>query len=150
VLLATSTRVLRPVVADLAAILRPRRGRLALVLTSAGSTVGHLTVFVTAARLAGVTAPLHDLLPLAVVVLLAASVPTNVAGWGPREGVAAWAFAAAGLGAAAGLTTAVVFGMMSFVATLPGAAMLLSVRGTSSASLRADRRPPVLEEAVHG
>ena len=30
------------------------------------------------------------------------AVPANIAGWGPREGVAAWAFGAAGLGAAAG------------------------------------------------
>ena len=34
------------------------------------------------------------LVPLALVVLLAGSVPLNVGGWGPREGVAAWVFAA--------------------------------------------------------
>ncbi|MGJ3561879.1 hypothetical protein ACR6C2_41015 [Streptomyces sp. INA 01156] len=27
------------------------------------------------------------------------ALPLNVGGWGPREGVAAWAFGAAGLGA---------------------------------------------------
>ena len=47
-------------------------------------------------------------------------IPLNVAGWGPREGVAAWAFAAAGLGAAQGVSTAVVYGVMALVASLPG------------------------------
>ena len=43
----------------------------------------------------------------------------------------AWAFAAAGLGASLGVTTAVVYGVMVFVATLPGAAVLVAtgVRG---------------------
>lgn len=144
-----AARLLRSAAGDLAAILRPRAGRLTLVLTSAGAHAGHLAVFVIAARVAGVTTPLPHLLPIAVVVLLAASLPTNIAGWGPREGVAAWAFAAAGLGAAAGLTTAVVFGVMALVATLPGAVVLLVGRGTTTAATRPDRGA-VLEEAVHG
>ena len=41
---------------------------------------------------------LSRMLPLALLVLLAMVLP-SVAGWGPREGVTAWAFAAAGLGA---------------------------------------------------
>ena len=64
-------------------------------------------------------------MPLALLVLVAMGIPANVAGWGPREGVAAWAFAAAGLGAAQGLATAVVYGVMVFVASLPGAVVLL-------------------------
>ena len=36
------------------------------------------------------------------VVLVVSAVPLNLAGWGPREGAAAWVFAAAGLGAATG------------------------------------------------
>ena len=66
----------------------------------------------------------RELLPLALVVLLAAAIPLNVAGWGPREGAAAWAFAAAGLGAAQGTTVAVVYGVLALVATLPGAVLL--------------------------
>ena len=46
------------------------------------------------------------------------------AGWGPREGVAAWAFAAAGLGADQGVATAMVYGVMALVASLPGAVVL--------------------------
>jgi hypothetical protein len=78
-----------------------------------------------AAHAAGVTAAPVRLLPLALLVLLAMAIPLNVAGWGPREGVAAWAFAAAGLGASQGVTTAVVYGVMVLVAALPGAAVLL-------------------------
>ena len=64
------------------------------------------------------------MLPLAMVVLLAMSVPTNIGGWGPREGVAAWLFAAAGLGAAQGLGVAAVYGVLVLAASLPGAAVL--------------------------
>jgi hypothetical protein len=52
--------------------------------------------------------------------------PLNVGGWGPREGVTAWAFGAAGLGAATGLTVAVVYGVLSFVASLPGICVLVA------------------------
>jgi hypothetical protein len=65
------------------------------------------------------------MLPLALLVLLAMVLP-NIGGWGPREGITAWLFAAAGLGAAQGVTTAVVFGVMTFVATLPGAVVLVA------------------------
>jgi hypothetical protein len=56
---------------------------------------------------------------------MGASLP-NVGGWGPREGVTAWAFAAAGLGGSLGVATAVVFGVMAFVSALPGAVVLLT------------------------
>jgi len=85
---------------------------------------GHAVTFVIAAKTAGATAPPDQLLPLALLVLLAAALP-NIGGWGPREGVTAWAFAAAGLGASLGVATAVVYGVMVFVASLPGAAVLL-------------------------
>ena len=49
----------------------------------------------------------------------------SVGGWGPREGVTAWAFGAAGLGVQRGVTTAVVYGVMVFVACLPGAVVLV-------------------------
>ncbi len=51
--------------------------------------------------------------------------PLNVGGWGPREGVTAWAFGAAGLGAGTGLSVAVVYGVLSFVASLPGVVVLV-------------------------
>jgi hypothetical protein len=52
------------------------------------------------------------------------TLPLSIGGWGPREGVTAWAFGAAGLGAAGGVATAVVYGVMVFVSSLPGAAVL--------------------------
>ena len=99
----------------------------AITLASALVVAGHAVTFVIAARTAGVTAPLSQMLPLALLVLLGAALP-NIGGWGPREGVTAWAFAAAGLGASVGVATAVVYGVMVFVATLPGAAVLVFAR----------------------
>jgi glycosyltransferase 2 family protein len=99
----------------------------AITLASALVVAGHVITFMIAARTAGVTAPVSQMLPLALLVLMGAALP-NVGGWGPREGVTAWAFAAAGLGASVGVATAVVYGVMVFVATLPGAAVLLLAR----------------------
>ncbi|WP_036569973.1 lysylphosphatidylglycerol synthase domain-containing protein [Nocardioides sp. URHA0032] len=96
----------------------------AVVATSLVSAAGHVVVFLVAADAAGTSASLADLLPLALLVMLAAAIPLNVAGWGPREGVAAWAFAAAGLGAGQGATVAVLYGVLALVATLPGAVLL--------------------------
>jgi hypothetical protein len=99
----------------------------AITLASALVVAGHAVTFLIAARTAGVTAPLSQMVPLALLVLLGAALP-NIGGWGPREGVTAWAFAAAGLGASVGVATAVVYGVMVLVATLPGAAVLLFAR----------------------
>jgi uncharacterized membrane protein YbhN (UPF0104 family) len=96
----------------------------AVVLTSLLAVVGHVATFVVAARAAGTPGSLVELLPLSLLVLLAMAVPFNVAGWGPREGVAAWAFGAAGLGAGQGVSAAVVYGLVVLVASLPGAGVL--------------------------
>jgi glycosyltransferase 2 family protein len=96
----------------------------AIALASALVVGGHAATFLIAARSAGATAPPSQLLPLALLVMQAAALP-NVGGWGPREGVTAWAFAAAGLGSSLGVATAVVYGVMVFVASLPGAIVLL-------------------------
>jgi glycosyltransferase 2 family protein len=94
-----------------------------VALASALVVAGHAATFLIAARTAGATASPSRMLPLALLVLTGAALP-NVGGWGPREGVTAWAFAAAGLGASLGVATAVVYGVMVFVASLPGAAVL--------------------------
>jgi hypothetical protein len=104
----------------------------AVALASALVVAGHALTFVIAARAVGVTAPASEVLPLALLVLLGAALP-NVGGWGPREGVTAWAFAAAGLGASVGVATAVAYGVMVFVATLPGAAVLITSLRRSAA-----------------
>ncbi|WP_243400279.1 lysylphosphatidylglycerol synthase transmembrane domain-containing protein [Arthrobacter glacialis] len=95
-----------------------------VVVASVAAVGGYTAIFLIAARTAGITAPLGQLLPLAVLVLLAMSVPANIAGWGPREGAAAWAFGAAGLGAAQGVSAAVVYGVLTFASVVPGAVVL--------------------------
>jgi glycosyltransferase 2 family protein len=96
-----------------------------VALASALIVAGHAATFLIAARTAGATAPASEMLPLALLVLAGAALP-NVGGWGPREGVTAWAFGAAGIGASRGVATAVVYGVMVFVASLPGAAVLIA------------------------
>jgi uncharacterized membrane protein YbhN (UPF0104 family) len=115
----------------------------AIALASALVVAGHAATFLIAARTAGATAPLSQMLALALLVMLAAALP-NVAGWGPREGVTAWAFAAAGLGASRGVATAVVYGVMVFAASLPGAAVLVA------AWLRRTRAVPWLARPLAG
>ena len=96
----------------------------AVVGSSLVAQTAYGATLVLAARAVGVTAPVATLLPLVVVVLVAMAVPFNIAGWGPREGAAAWCFAAAGLGAGPGVATAVAYGVMVTVASLPGAVVL--------------------------
>lgn len=117
-----------------------------VVLASVLAVTGHVATYLLAARAVGVTAPTATLLPLAVLVLVAAGLPTNVAGWGPREGVAAWSFAAAGLGAAQGVATAVAYGAIVLVASLPGALVLVLAASRS----RSVVRTPMLEEMLEG
>ena len=96
-----------------------------VVAASAVALAGYVATYVLAARAVGVDAPLATLVPLAVSVLVVAGVPLNLAGWGPREGMAAWAFAAAGLGAGTGVATAVAYGAIVLVGNLPGVVVLL-------------------------
>jgi uncharacterized membrane protein YbhN (UPF0104 family) len=136
-------RTLRAAHTDLRQGVLARRVWPPIVLLSAAVVAGHAAVFVIAARTAGTGADIVRLLPIALLVLLAMGLPTNIGGWGPREGVAAWAFAAAGLGAAQGVATAVVYGVMTLVACLPGAIVLIASR------IRLDaRRPAPMRESV--
>jgi uncharacterized membrane protein YbhN (UPF0104 family) len=95
-----------------------------IALASGLIAAGHALTFLIAARAAGTTAPLSRMVPIAFFVMMAMVLP-NFGGWGPREGVAAWVFGAAGLGAGRGVATAVVYGVMVFVACLPGAVILI-------------------------
>jgi uncharacterized membrane protein YbhN (UPF0104 family) len=97
-----------------------------LTLASLLVVAGHTATFVIAARVAGITAPLGELIALLMVVQIAAGIPLSVGGWGPREGIAAWAFAAAGLGAANGVTAATLYAVIMLPAVAPGAGLLLA------------------------
>jgi glycosyltransferase 2 family protein len=125
-------RTRRVAAADLGLLARPAWS--VIVLASAAVVVGHVAVFLIAARAAGSTASTVRLLPLALLVLLAAGVPTNIAGWGPREGMAAWVFSSAGLSAAQGLATAALYGVLVFAASLPGAVVLVIAAGPRRAA----------------
>jgi glycosyltransferase 2 family protein len=118
-------RLRNAVAADIRAGLLQRRALPAVALASAVVVLGHAVTFLIAARIAGVSAPLLELLPLALLAMLAMVLP-SVAGWGPREGATAWVFGAAGLGADRGVATAVAYGVMVLAASLPGALVLVA------------------------
>jgi hypothetical protein len=122
---------------------------------------GHTATFVIAARVAGSTAPLGELVALLLVVQTAMVIPLSIGGWGLREGAAAWAFGAAGLGAAGlgaatGVTVATLYAVLMLAAVAPGAGLLLTdaVRhlrdqGQPGESRRPDPAPLTME-AVRG
>ena len=145
ILLVTRRRV-----APRGALLQPATLR-PVLLASLLVVGGHVGMFLLASRAAGVDGSPLELLPLALIVLLAAAIPLNVGGWGPREGAAAWVFAATGWGAAAGASVATAFGVLTLVAVLPGAVVLLAGRRQPRPrGLRpgAPRREPV-SDLVH-
>jgi uncharacterized membrane protein YbhN (UPF0104 family) len=127
------SRAARTVRDDVRLALLARRSWPGVVGASCVATAGHVATFVLAARAVGVDARVATLVPLALVVLVAAAIPLNVAGWGPRDGMAAGVFAAAGLGAAAGVATAVAFGTVVLVASRPGAVVLVTARVRAAA-----------------
>ncbi|MEV6347909.1 lysylphosphatidylglycerol synthase transmembrane domain-containing protein [Actinoplanes sp. NPDC051851] len=112
--------------AEIRSGLMTRRTAPGVLLASAGVLAGHLATFVVAARAAGNGVPVLDLMPLLLLALLAMGIPLNVGGWGPREGVLAWAFGAAGLSAGQGVTIAVAYGICAFVAAVPGAVVVVA------------------------
>jgi uncharacterized membrane protein YbhN (UPF0104 family) len=118
-------RALNAAVADIRHGLLRKRALPAVVLASTVAVLGHALTFLIAARAVGVTAPVSRLLPLAFLSMMAMVLP-NIGGWGPREGVTAWAFAAGGLGAGRGAATAVAYGILVLAASLPGGLVLLS------------------------
>jgi uncharacterized membrane protein YbhN (UPF0104 family) len=120
-----SARAARAIATDL------RRGLLVrgvwpqLTLASVLVVAGHTATFVIAARVAGSTAPLGELIALLMVIQIAAGIPLSIGGWGPREGAAAWAFAVAGLGAANGVTVSTLYAVLMLAAVTPGVGLLL-------------------------
>jgi hypothetical protein len=62
--------------------------------------------------------------------------------------VTAWAFGAAGLGAEHGVATAVAYGIMVLVASMPGAALLV-VSWFRRIQRSEPAEPPIPEQAAH-
>ena len=117
-------RIRSAVIGDLRHVMLARKAWPAIAFASAVVVLGHAVTFLIAAHTAGVHASLWTMLPLALLAMAVMVLP-SVGGWGPREGATAWAFGAAGLGASGGVATAVVYGVMVLVASLPGAAVLV-------------------------
>jgi uncharacterized membrane protein YbhN (UPF0104 family) len=110
-----------------------------IVLASVLVVAGHTATFVIAAQVAGSTAPLGELIALLMVVQVAMVIPLGIGGWGLREGAAAWAFGAAGLGAATGVSAATLYAVLMLAAVTPGAALLLR----DAVRRRRDKRQPL-------
>jgi uncharacterized membrane protein YbhN (UPF0104 family) len=107
-------------------------GTVVRVVAASVIVVGaHVATFVVACSAVGVDASPERVAAAAVVAVLASSIPLSLGGWGPREGAAAWAFGAVGLGAAAGLAAATAYGVLATIALAPGAAVVAAsaVRG---------------------
>ncbi len=124
-----------------------------LMLASVLVVAGHTATFVIAARVAGSTAPLGELIALLMVVQTAVVIPLGIGGWGPREGVAAWAFAAAGLGAASGVTVAMLYAVLMLAAVAPGAGLLLRDgvrRGRGPGHPDESRQPDLAPQTLEG
>ena len=96
-------------------------GALVRVVVASVLVVGcHVATLGVAVAAVGASVPPLRLAALALVILLAASIPFNVGGWGPREGIAGWTFAVAGLGAATGVAASALFGVLAMIAVAPG------------------------------
>jgi uncharacterized membrane protein YbhN (UPF0104 family) len=92
----------------------------AVVVASVLVTLLHASVFVLAASITGASLDAVRLLPLALVVQAAMTIPVGFGGLGPREGMAALLFAQAGIGASHGVAAAVAYGVLALIAVLPG------------------------------
>jgi glycosyltransferase 2 family protein len=117
-------RAQNAVVSDIRGGLLHKKALPAIVLLSTVAVLGHALTFLIAAHAVGVSAPVSRLLPLAFISMMAMALP-NIGGWGPREGITAWTFSAAGLGADRGAATTVAYGVMVLVASLPGGLVLV-------------------------
>jgi glycosyltransferase 2 family protein len=139
-------RARKAAMSDIRSGLLHKKAFSAIVLLSAVAVLGHALTFLIAAHAVGVSAPMSRMLPLAFIALMAMALP-NIGGWGPREGVTAWAFSAAGLGADRGAATAVAYGVMVLAASLPGG-LVLTVEWLSRRRASLPRAPRHVAETT--
>ena len=102
----------------------------------------HVVTFGVAVGAVGASVPPLRIAVIALVVLLAGSIPLSIGGWGPREGTAGWAFAVAGLGASTGVAASALFGVAAMIAVAPG--LVLAV----ASAVRRRRTPAPARAAV--
>lgn len=104
-----------------------------------------LLQFDFAARAIGVRLPLHQLLGLVPLLLVASSLPSAIGGVGLREVASAVLFAGAGVGSSTGVAVCVVFGAFAVLVSLPGLMVLLptmSRNGAKSSSQGGELNAP--------
>jgi uncharacterized membrane protein YbhN (UPF0104 family) len=133
---ARGRQVLRRELGHLGRLFVDARRSMRIVASSIIVVACHTTVFIVACMASGVRAPAPELITLALIALTAAAVPVNLGGWGPREGAAASAFLAVGLGAGAGVAASTTFGVLTTIAVLPGAAVLIVSRIMAAREVR--------------
>ncbi|KAA9005009.1 lysylphosphatidylglycerol synthase transmembrane domain-containing protein [Histidinibacterium aquaticum] len=97
----------------------------AQVSLSVAIVVANIATFVFAARATGTVIGLSDAILAVPLILFAMLIPLSVAGWGYREGTAVAVFTLIGFTAADGLSASVIFGVVVFLAALPGLMVLV-------------------------
>jgi uncharacterized protein (TIRG00374 family) len=116
-----------------------KSARRAVVLTSMSLVIHLLTAAIAWSVARAATVPFdfaHSLLLVPPVVLVA-TIPISIAGWGVRESALVLAFAYAGLSESDGLVVSILFGAAYFaVGTIGGAVWLFSGRRLRSSTLR--------------
>lgn len=124
-------------------------GAFVRVVTASIVVVGcHVATLGVAVAAVGASVPPLRLAALALVVLLAGSIPLNIGGWGPREGVAGWTFAVAGLGASTGVAASALFGVLAMIGVVPG--LVLAVTATVRRTRSSAPAPAVLLAGADG
>jgi len=112
-----------------------RSGRPALRVIACSIAIHVLTVTAAWCCVKAVAAPVSfaQVLYLIPPVLLVATVPISIAGWGIRESSMIVAFAYAGLAQSDGLTLSILFGAVSFVLGIAGGIVWIAsgLRGRS-------------------
>lgn len=93
-------------------------------------------MFVAAALVLAPPVGVVTAIGLGAVCLAAMSIPVNIAGWGPREGIAAALFVVLGFPGSAGVTVSAGYGFLALVSVLPGGVLLLLGRLSGGSSRR--------------
>lgn len=95
---------------------------------SIGAVTMLLGMFFSAAHAAGIAMSLAAVVQVVPLVLAVTTFPWAFAGLGPREAVTAALFALMGLTATDGVAVSITFGLLSLVASAPGAVVLVLPR----------------------
>lgn len=106
------------------------------LLHGAITTLCLILGFYAAARASGTVIPPSGWATLIPLVLCAMLIPLSVGGWGWREGAAAVLFPLIGAPASAGVSAGIAYGIVVFIAVLPGALILITQTYSTPLSLK--------------